>query len=950
MLKKQIILCACLITQACFGNLPDRLSVPVGDVTGDGVDDTVVLAKRSLRGPDYRVMAYDKATDSYQQVPTPEVRTYRGYLVGDRSMLVNAVIEPGNRLHAFFSDGRNLNVMVEGLEIQVSTESGTANPGSRNRFVPYKVARQSPTPGGYIIPKYTMRQINVGVDIAYDYYVGMGEDIGAAVARVESRINDSDFFYARDMGMAWEIQECVVRVNGDPRRWTKWWTDETDVYINTKMKFKWAGGGGSSGRIFNSDSIKHRHTCTLGSSSARSRSLGHEVAHGFGAGHASSWEDTMGGARSCVGSGTVQCMIDHSHVAREAASPTIAYGAPLPPFAMEDGAITTQDTSVEINLLENDYDGNGDLIALGHVHPTRKGATVEVFADGVVRYTPPKGFLGMDEFNYEVVDQIGLTNRHGYVKVYVHNQGLATHLLFDETSGTIVHDLGAFQMHGNLKGGLDFSSAVSGKIGGALLRDSEDSTARVECEGTGDPMQGDLSVSLWVNYPEAPVAYGVLACKGAAVIPNRVNRPRGGWFIGHRKDGTFRFAGNLQRDLSGSKDENSEMFDRHSTMPIQPGRWYHLVMVLDRSKKSIRAWVDGVEQLSSEWSTVVPEGIIESSHAPLVLFDTESQHEQGTDTPCALDDFRIYYKTLSKQEIKELYALKDEIPAGAPRPANGERKVLAGSALKWMPGKPAPAYSFDVYIGARTEAVARATTESPEYKGRQSAASFAVNSKADTDYFWRIDEVAESSKIMRGPVWHFYTGGRPLFDPPLKNPSFEEPRVSVGTEKKGIQSWSDSVNYTFTIHEDTMGFPATPSGNRWAEFHRSRWMYQQIGYYTENREIEIRFLHGKREGKSAQAVVVGLYVGGNSDAAGDQNLKFKDRNPLESGVGASLVAQSNAISAPSGGGGAVSKRRVQLSTGTGHAVGEPLWLLIHTKESFGCTLIDDVQVRDVTKR
>jgi hypothetical protein len=270
--------------------------------------------------------------------------------------------------------------------------------------------------------------------------VGMGEDLEAAVARVESRINDTDFFFARDMGIAWEIQECVVRVNGEPRKWKQWWTDETDVYFNTKMMFKWPGGGGSSGRIFNSDSIENRHSCTLGSSSACSRSLGHEVSHGLGGGHASSWADTMGGSRSCLGVSTVQRMIDHSHVALKAASPTLVYGAPLPPYAMEDGAITTQDTPVEINLLENDYDGNGDKITLGYVSPTRKGATVEVLADGVVRYMPPKGFLGMDEFSYEVADQIGLTNRHGYAKVYVHNNGLATHLLFDETSGSVAHD------------------------------------------------------------------------------------------------------------------------------------------------------------------------------------------------------------------------------------------------------------------------------------------------------------------------------------------------------------------------------------------------------------------------------------------------------------------------------------------------------------------------------
>jgi hypothetical protein len=951
MIKKQVFLCAVLAVNVCFGILPDRVMVEVEDVTGDGAVDTLILVKRSLRGPDYRVMSYDKASDSYKQVPTPEVRTYRGYVKDDRSMLVNAVIEPGNKLQAFLSDGRSLNARIEGREVDIQGEPGTADPGSRNRPAPYKVSRQSPTKEGYVVPKYTMRKMSVGVDIAHDYYVGMGEDLEAAVARVESRINDSDFFYARDMGIAWEIQECVVRVNGEPRNWKKWWTDETKVYINSKMKFKWPGGGGSSGRVFNSDTTDHQHTCSLGSGAAYSRSLGHEISHGFGGGHASSWEDTMGGSRSCLGVSTVQRMIDHSHVAKKNAAPAIVYGAPLTPYAMEDGFITKQDIPVKVNLLENDYDGNGDSIALGYIEsPTCKGATVEMLSSGVVRYTPPKGFLGMDEFAYHVVDSGGLTNRHGYAKVYVHNGGLATHLLFDETSGTVVHDFGAFQSHGLLKDGLSFGSAVPGRIGGALMRDAANPASRVECEGTGDPMQGDLSVSLWVKYPERPSADGVLACKGGAVIPSRINNPRGGWFMGHLKNGTFRFGGNLQRDLSGGVEENSEKFDRHSTKPIKPDQWYHLVLVLDRSEQTLRAWVDNVEQTASEWSTVVPDGIIESSHAPLVLFDTESQHTQGTDTPCALDDFRVYYKALSKQEIGQLYAAKGEIAAGAPSPANGERKAMAGGTLQWMPGKPTPAYQFDVYLGTTEAAVAAASPTSPEYKGRQTAASLTPESVADTAYFWRVDEVTAAGKTVPGHVWRFYTGGRALFNPPLQNASFEEQRVSAGAQSKSIQGWHDSVGYTFTVNDNTEEYPDTPAGDQWAELDRSRWMYQQIGYYTENRDLEIRFLHGKKADKNAHAVVVSLYAGGNPDAAADQNLKIKDRNPLESGLGAMQVAKSKPISAPSGSSDAVEKRKVRLSTGTGHAVGEPLWLLIHTKENTGRTLIDDVQVLDVTDR
>jgi hypothetical protein len=359
-------------------------------------------------------------------------------------------------------------------------------------------------------------------------------------------------------------------------------------------------------------------------------------------------------------------------------------------------------------------------------------------------------------------------------------------------------------------------------------------------------------------------------------------------------------------------------------------------MVLDRSEKEIRAWVDGIEQTASEWSTHVPDGLIESSHGPLVLFDTEGQQEQGKDTPCALDDFRIYNQALSPAEVKALFSARGEIAAGAPRPANGAQDALAGTSLYWMPGKPAPAYQYDVYFGTDASALNKA--------GRQSEARFTPETKPDTPYFWRVDEVTATGKMVPGRVWQFHTGGRALRDPPLRNPGFE-----AGAIGRGIDGWHDSVGYTFTADEGSEGCPSTPDGSHWAELDRSRWIYQQIGHYTENRELEIRFLHGRKADKNAQAVVVGLYAGGNPASAGDQNLKIDKRNPLEA-MGGKLVAESKAIAPPSGSGDAVDQRKVTLSSGTGHAVGEPLWLLIHTQDGRGRTLLDDIQVRDVTKR
>ena len=310
-------------------------------------------------------------------------------------------------------------------------------------------------------------------------------------------------------------------------------------------------------------------------------------------------------------------------------------------------------------MLENDYDGNGDAISLEMVDSTSKrNGTVEIVANGVVRYTPAHNFLGLDEFAYHVSDSTGLANRHGYAKIYVRNNGLATRIQFNETSGSVARDSGPYNATGTLTNGLSFGGSVSGKVALALQRAlGIGETASADFEGVGDPMEGSLSVSLWVKYAEIPSGDGVLICKGGTVIPNRFNNPRGGWFIGHTEDGRFRFAGNLQRDLW----ENPEKFDRESSPTIEADTWYHLAMVIDRPNHVIRAWINTEEVINSNWTSHVPDGLINSTHSPLVIFNSEDQQNQGDwFGPATIDEVEIYNQALTPNEIALLYSVEDD--------------------------------------------------------------------------------------------------------------------------------------------------------------------------------------------------------------------------------------------------------------------------------------------------
>ncbi|MFC4991278.1 LamG-like jellyroll fold domain-containing protein [Rubritalea tangerina] len=671
-------LAACLSPMAGWAVLPDNLTLNVGDIDNDGDDEVIVLSKRSMRSStNHKLLTWDSIA-GYQEITPPEVRTYRGYVQDDPSMRVNANIEPGNAtMNANFSDGHELNYRLTAFPVSISGPEGTYDPGTGNTVVPFVEDRVAPTANHYIVPTHHMRRLDYAVTIKNDYFVGMGSDIEAAVSRVEQRMNDTDFFYARDIGLAHEIGWMVINLEENLDSWHKEWTDvhkPNGAIYEMRGLFKKPGGAGASGDCF----LGGRHT--VGTLAAYSKSHGHELGHTLGAGHYSSWGDVMSGSESAIGSGTVERMIGNAAIATEAQSPALNYGGPLPPFAMEDCVTMVMNSSLDIDVLENDYDGNGDAISLSYVDATtERGGSAEII-DGKVRYTPPAHWQGVDTFVYHVVDATGIANRTGYVKVAVHNNGLATHIRLDETSGSDAYDVGPFQAHGKLDQGFSFdTNSVSGVLGNALERTAnEHAKSSADFWGTGDPLDGTMSVSLWVKYQSGvPTVAGPVICKGGSVIRGRFENPRGGWTIGHTADGKFRFLGNLNRD-SQYTYENPQ-FDLKADAAITSDTWHHLVMVMDRDTKQLRAWVDNQELSTTEFGTTIADGVIDNSHHPLVIYDSVSQQQQSTDTPVTVDDVRIYHKALSPAEVADLFNhTAAAIPAGAPSPANGAIDAVVG--------------------------------------------------------------------------------------------------------------------------------------------------------------------------------------------------------------------------------------------------------------------------------
>lgn len=80
-----------------------------------------------------------------------------------------------------------------------------------------------------------------------------------------------------------------------------------------------------------------------------------------------------------------------------------------PPVANNDFATTEADTPIEIPVVANDSDPEGDLIILnGATNP--ENGSVSITIDETIIYTPDSGFVGTDTFTYIIVDPDGASD------------------------------------------------------------------------------------------------------------------------------------------------------------------------------------------------------------------------------------------------------------------------------------------------------------------------------------------------------------------------------------------------------------------------------------------------------------------------------------------------------------------------------------------------------------
>ncbi|MEL6401536.1 MAG: Ig-like domain-containing protein, partial [Cyanobacteria bacterium J06626_4] len=88
------------------------------------------------------------------------------------------------------------------------------------------------------------------------------------------------------------------------------------------------------------------------------------------------------------------------------------------PVAVDDTITTDEDVAIDVPVLSNDTDADGDTLTVTAVGTATNGEAV-INEDGTVTYTPTTGFSGEDTFTYTVSD--GEAETTGNVAVTVNN-------------------------------------------------------------------------------------------------------------------------------------------------------------------------------------------------------------------------------------------------------------------------------------------------------------------------------------------------------------------------------------------------------------------------------------------------------------------------------------------------------------------------------------------------
>ncbi|MCK5000971.1 MAG: cadherin-like domain-containing protein, partial [Anaerohalosphaera sp.] len=339
------------------------------------------------------------------------------------------------------------------------------------------------------------------------------------------------------------------------------------------------------------------------------------------------------------------------------------YGWNVHPYGTPDLATTGTNQSVEIPVLANDFDANGDVIKITWFDDTSEAGGTVTMANGALTYTPPVDFKGRDRFNYSVTD--GQLGRPAWVMVDVGENELIMRYDFEQSGTTAIDKAG--DANGTTKN--FYATTVTGVAGNAWYfpklpnADNDDydrGRAWVDFGDVTDPLNVDQSVSIWFKLSQYSLddgeASGYTRCYILANSATVINSLIYGYNI-YMDAGNhdLMFEAKEMTTPDASSDEAPSLRIRGN--PVVADTWTHAVLVFDRSSDEMRAYVNGQlvgteELMPGSYIKGKLNGDVYTSGAFGVATYKPKKY---TPFVGAMDEYRVYSMALRYADIQQLY-------------------------------------------------------------------------------------------------------------------------------------------------------------------------------------------------------------------------------------------------------------------------------------------------------
>ncbi len=262
------------------------------------------------------------------------------------------------------------------------------------------------------------------------------------------------------------------------------------------------------------------------------------------------------------------------------------------------------------------------------------------------------------------LDDGGTSNAGASMVVYGHPGGANDYVYdgmfamwkMDETSGTTVTNAVGGNPDGTWNGGASEVAAATDQIvGGALQFDGSDdyiSTA----QSTG--IATDFTVSTWINLNSTGVRQAIISEQ-------------------HGSETDFFFGINAVGQLELVIDDNSSMLTVTSAETIATGAWEHVAVSYDMAMGEYMLFING-DEVAVQNSNGISHSPAGASFNIGAHFSASMNYFDG-----AMDDLRIYHKSLHHEEIDHLFnnpvdEIPDQDPAMDNITAGADNQILVG--------------------------------------------------------------------------------------------------------------------------------------------------------------------------------------------------------------------------------------------------------------------------------